>query len=51
MLEPGQTADRPSKALNLFLILLISLNVVAIILESVDWIYQQYQSLRKLPLF
>jgi voltage-gated potassium channel len=45
MLEPGRTADRPSKALNLFLILLISLNVVAIILESVDWIYQQYQSL------
>ena len=45
MLEPGRTADRPSRALNLFLILLISLNVVAIILESVDSIYQQYQSL------
>jgi len=45
MLEPGRTADRPSQALNLFLILLISLNVVAIILESVDWMHQQYQSL------
>lgn len=45
MLEPGRRADRPSQALNLFLILLISLNVVAIILESVDRIHQQYQSI------
>ena len=42
LLEVGAYEDRPSRILNLLLILLISLNVVAIILESVDVIYSQY---------
>lgn len=43
LLEQGHYTDRSSRILNLLLILLISLNVVAIILESVDSIYQKYQ--------
>lgn len=43
LLEKGHHADRPGQVLNLFLILLISLNIVAIILESVDTVYRQYQ--------
>ena len=41
LLEQGHYTDRPSRILNLLLILLISLNVVAIILESVSDIYEQ----------
>lgn len=43
LLEQGVYDDRPSRLLNLFLILMISLNVVAIILESVTSIYEQYE--------
>ena len=43
LLEQGQSADKPSRIINLSLILLITMNVVAIILESVSSIYQQYE--------
>ena len=43
LLEKGHESDKPSKVVNLLLILLITLNVVAIFLETVDPIYQQYQ--------
>ncbi len=43
LLEQGYYAHRPSRILNLSLILLISLNVIAIFLESVDPIFEQYQ--------
>jgi len=43
LLEQGHQSDGPGRTVNLLLILLISLNVVAILLESVDSIYQQYQ--------
>lgn len=43
LLEQGHHDDRPSKILNLLLILLISINVIAIFLETVDPIYEQYQ--------
>ena len=43
LLEQGHHDDRPSRTLNLLLILLISLNVIAIILESVDSIYLQFE--------
>lgn len=43
LLEKGHESDKPSKVVNQLLILLISLNVVAIFLETVDPIYQQYQ--------
>jgi len=43
LLEPRRYGDRPSRILNLLLILLISLNVVAIILESVGSIYRHYE--------
>lgn len=43
LLEPGHYDDRSSRTVNLLLILLISLNVVAIILESVDSIYEIYR--------
>lgn len=42
LLEHGHFDDRPSRILNLVLILLISLNVIAIILESVDSIFAEY---------
>lgn len=42
LLEPGLDAGTPGRALNLFLILLISLNVIAIFLESVDAIYARH---------
>jgi len=44
LLEKGHESDKPSKIVNLLLILLISLNVIAIFLETVDPIYQQYRS-------
>ncbi len=43
LLEQGHHTDKPSRTLNLLLILLISMNVVAIILESVGSIHQQYE--------
>lgn len=43
VLEHGYYEDRPSRVVNLLLILLISLNVVAIFLETVDPIYAQHQ--------
>ena len=43
LLEQGHDGDRPSRIINLLLILLISLNVIAIFLETVDPIYFQYQ--------
>ncbi len=43
VLEQRSRTDKPSRTVNLLLILLISLNVVAIFLESVDSIHQQYQ--------
>ncbi len=43
LLEQGHYDDRPSRILNLLLIGLISLNVVAIFLESVDPIYAEYR--------
>lgn len=43
VLEQGHYADKPSRIVNLLLILLISLNVIAIFLETVDPIYARYQ--------
>ena len=43
LLEQGVYDDKPSRRLNLFLIVLITLNVIAIILESVNAIYADYQ--------
>ena len=43
LLEKGQESDRQSKIVNLILILLITLNVIAIFLETVDPVYQQYR--------
>ena len=43
LLEQGYYDDRPSRVLNLLLIVLISLNVVAIIFESVDAIFTAYE--------
>lgn len=43
LLEQGYYDDEPSRVLNLLLILLISLNVIAIVLESVDWIHARYR--------
>ena len=43
LLERDLYNDRPSRIINLILILLISLNVIAIFLETVDSIYEQYQ--------
>ena len=43
LLEFGYQSDKPGRILNLLLISLITLNVVAIILESVDWIYLRHE--------
>jgi voltage-gated potassium channel len=43
VLEQGHHTRGPGRTVNLLLILLISLNVVAIFLETVDSIYAQYQ--------
>ena len=45
VLENEQSLDGQGRVLNLLLIVLIALNVVAIFLESVDSIYQEYQRL------
>ncbi|MBT8082528.1 MAG: potassium channel family protein [Gammaproteobacteria bacterium] len=42
LLEQDHFNDRPSRILNLLLISLISLNILAIFLESVDSIYAEY---------
>jgi voltage-gated potassium channel len=44
LLEKGHETDKPSKIVNLLLILLISMNVIAIFLETVQPVYQQYQN-------
>ncbi len=44
VLEQGHYDDRLSKTVNLLLILLITLNVAAITLESIDRIYAQYET-------
>ncbi len=44
VLEQGRYNDRLSKTVNLLLILLITLNVAAITLESVDRIYARYET-------
>lgn len=43
VLEPDFTKDRVSRVVNVSLIVLISLNVLAITLESIDEIYARYQ--------
>jgi len=43
LLEQGLHDDTPSRAVNSLLIVLISLNVVAIFLESVDPVYERYR--------
>ena len=43
LLEPGREDDRQSQLLNVLLILLISMNVIAIFLETVDPIYEEYR--------
>ena len=43
LLERDFYNDRPSRIVNLFLILLISLNVIAIFLETVDSVYLQHR--------
>lgn len=45
VLENEESLDGQGRILNLLLILLISLNVIAIFLESVDSIYREYQRL------
>jgi len=42
LLEMGRESDKQSKIVNLLLILLKSMNVVAIFLETVDPTYQRY---------
>lgn len=43
LLEQGHHTNKPSRVLNLLLIALISMNIIAIILESVGSVYQQYE--------
>ncbi len=43
LLEHGHYEDRTSNVVNLSLVVLISLNVIAIFLETVEPIYQQYE--------
>lgn len=43
LLELSHSSDAKSRVLNLLLLVLISLNVIAIIIESVDTVYAQYQ--------
>ena len=44
LLEQSPHFERASYWINLLLIVLIFLNVIAIIVESVDWIYARYQA-------
>jgi voltage-gated potassium channel len=43
ILEQRRANDRPSGRVNLFLILLIALNVIAIFAETVDSVFQRYE--------
>ena len=43
LLEPGQEKDYLSKIVDLFLLALITLNVLSVILETVDSIYTSYR--------
>ena len=42
VLERSDRGDPVGRLVDLFLILLISLNVICVILETVDWIYDRY---------
>ncbi len=42
VLERSERGDPAGRLVDLFLILLISLNVICVILETVDWIYDRY---------
>ena len=43
LLEPGSEKDSFSKKVDIFLLLLISLNVFSVILETVDQLYNKYE--------
>ena len=43
LLEPGSENDSLSKKVDIFLLLLISLNVFSVILETVDQLYKNYE--------
>ncbi len=43
LLEPGQDDDSFSKKIDLFLLVLIALNVFSVILETVESVYQKYE--------
>ena len=43
LLEPGSEKDSLSKKVDIFLLLLISLNVFSVILETVDQLYNKYE--------
>ena len=45
LLEPAQDKDLSSKIVDFFLLLLITLNVISVILETVDSIYQNFEKL------
>ena len=44
LLEPGRENDYISKKLDIFLLVLISLNILAVILETVDNLFNQYKT-------
>ena len=43
LLEPGGEEDFTSKKVDIFLLVLISLNVLSVILETVDFLYKKYE--------
>ncbi len=43
ILEPGKENDKFSKKIDFFLLILISLNVLSVILETVDSLFQEYK--------
>ncbi len=45
LLEPGEENDRISKNIDIFLLGLISLNILSVILETVDSLFNQYKFL------
>ena len=45
LLEPGEENDRISKNIDIFLLGLISLNILSVILETVDSLFNQYKIL------
>lgn len=44
ILEPGKEKDKLSKKIDFFLLILISLNVLSVILETVDSLFQEYKN-------